>query len=52
MKVWLGTQRLHVKTNEELMGGVKDWFSSQPATFYDAGIVELVTLRQVPQFRG
>ena len=43
MKVWLGTQRLHVKTNEELMGGVKDWFSSQLATFNDAGIVKLVS---------
>jgi histone-lysine N-methyltransferase SETMAR len=37
MKVWLGTQRLCVKMNEELMDGVKDWLSSQPATFYDAG---------------
>ena len=29
--------------NEELMDGVKDWLSSQPATFYDAGIVKLVS---------
>ena len=43
MKVWLGTQRLRVKTNEGLMGGVKDWLGSQPATFCDAGIVKLVS---------
>jgi hypothetical protein len=43
MKVWLGTQRLRVKMNEELMDGVKDWFSSQPVTFYDVGIVKLVS---------
>jgi hypothetical protein len=43
MKVWLGTQRLCVKTNEGLVEGVKDWLSSQPATFYDAGIVKLVS---------
>jgi len=43
MKVWLGTQRLRVNMNEELMDGVKDWLSSQPATFYDAGIVKLVS---------
>jgi len=42
MKVWLGTQRLRVKMNE-LMDGVKDWLSSQPATFYDAGIVKLMS---------
>ena len=42
MKVWLGTQCLRVKTNEELMVGVKDWLSSQLATFYDVGIVKLV----------
>jgi len=41
MKVWLGTQCLCVKTNEELMDGVKDWLSSQPATFYFAGTVKL-----------
>ena len=43
MKVWLGTQRLRVKTNEELIDGVKDWLSSQPATFYDVGILKLVS---------
>jgi len=43
MKVWLGKQCLHVKTNKELMDGVKDWLSSQPATFYDAGIVKLMS---------
>jgi hypothetical protein len=43
MKVWLGTQRLRVKTNEELMDVLKDWLSSQPATFYDAGIVKFVS---------
>ena len=43
MKVWLGTQRLRVKTNQELMDGVKDLLSSQPATFYHAGIVKLVS---------
>jgi hypothetical protein len=43
MKVWLGTQRLRVKTNEVLMDGVKDWLSSQPATFYDVGIVKLMS---------
>jgi hypothetical protein len=43
MKVWLGTQGLRVKMNEELMDGVKDWLSSQPATFYDAGIVKLMS---------
>jgi hypothetical protein len=31
MKVWLGTQRLRVKANEELMDGVKDLLSSHPA---------------------
>jgi len=25
------------------MDGVKNWLSSQPATFYDAGIVKLVS---------
>ena len=39
----MGTQHLHVKTNEELMDGVKDWLSSQPATFYDSGIVKLAS---------
>ena len=29
--------------NEELMDGVKDWLSSQLATFYDAGLVKLVS---------
>ena len=43
MEVWLGTKRLRVKTNEELMDGVKGWLSSQPATFYGAGIVKLVS---------
>ena len=43
MEVWLRTPHLHVNTNEELMDGVKDWLSSQPATFYDSGIVKLVS---------
>ena len=43
MKVWLGTQRLRVKKDEELIDGVKDWLSSQLATFHDAGIVKLVS---------
>jgi histone-lysine N-methyltransferase SETMAR len=43
MKVRLGTHRFCVKTNEELMDGVKDWLISQLATFYDAGIVKLVS---------
>ena len=43
MKIWLGTQGSRVKMNEELMDGVKDWLSSQPATFYDAGIVKLMS---------
>jgi hypothetical protein len=43
MKVRLGTQRLRVKTNEELMDCVKDWLSSQPATLYDARIMKLVS---------
>jgi len=43
MKVCLGTQHLRVKTNEELMDGVKDWLSSQLATFYDVRIVKLVS---------
>jgi histone-lysine N-methyltransferase SETMAR len=43
MKVWLGTQSLRVKTNEELMDGVKNWLSSQPATSCNAGIVKLLS---------
>jgi len=43
MKVWLETQRLRVKMNEGLMDGVKDWLSSQPATFNDVRIVKLVS---------
>ena len=43
MQVWLGTQCLCVKMNEELMDGVKVWLSSQPAAFCDAGIVKLVS---------
>jgi hypothetical protein len=31
MKVWLGTQRLRVKANEELMDSVKDLLISHPA---------------------
>jgi hypothetical protein len=41
LSVWLGTQRLN--TNEQLMDGVKDWLSSQAATFFDVGIQKLVS---------
>jgi hypothetical protein len=40
-KVWLGTPCLN--TNEELMDGVKDWLSSQAATFFDVKIQKLVS---------
>jgi hypothetical protein len=38
-----GVLNTQLKTKEGLMDGVKDWLSSQPATFYDVGIVKLVS---------
>jgi hypothetical protein len=40
LKNWLGSQCS--KSNEELMEGVKTWFSSQTADVFDTGIQNLI----------
>jgi hypothetical protein len=39
----MATQRLREKRNVELMDGEQNWLSTQPATFYDAEIVNLMS---------
>jgi hypothetical protein len=41
LKDWLRSQFFN--NNEELMGGVKTWLSSQAARFFDAGMQKLIS---------
>jgi histone-lysine N-methyltransferase SETMAR len=40
LKNWVESQRIN--NNEELMGGVKMWLSSQAADLFDTGIQKLI----------